>query len=225
MRIRTFVVLGAVVTGLMGAPPPAHALKSLWTDPAGDADVAQGTGQSIPAGFDLTDGIIRRKGKNLEFGVVHADMPPSGTLPEGFRFLWAFSVGKNNYRITAKSADIGKPDLVAGETTERVGRADVLGHFRLEGDCAAGAQVGVLAPTNCKPLAYVDGVFSGPAKSFIVSVPMKLIKAKPGSKILPGGGEAIGICGICWVTHTEERSLQATIVDAASVAKAYKIPK
>ena len=165
-------VVGSLATANAKAP-------ALWTDPAGDADNGQGLGHSIPGGFDLAQGGILQKGKNLEFIVTHHDMPPTGSLPEGFRFLWSFGVGGEEYRITAKSADIGKPDLLQGQTTERVGRVDVMGHFRLEGDCASEV-VGALNAINCKPLAYLQGSFNGAAKMLTVTVPLKLIKVKKG---------------------------------------------
>lgn len=123
----------AVAAGLIvSAVAPAQAGKpaTVWEDDSGDADMALGLGGSIPGGFDLVSGSIARKKKNVEFTVVHADMPPTGSLPETFRFLWAFSVDDEMFRLTAKSADIGKPDVGQNQTTERVGRVDVQGHFR-----------------------------------------------------------------------------------------------
>jgi len=216
--VATLVAGSMLVGGLAQAK-----VKPVWDDPAGDADAAQGLGYSIPAGFDLVSGGILKKGKDLHFVVTHADMPPSGSLPEGFRFLWAFNVDGTDFRITAKSADIGKPDVLAGESNERVGRVDPQGHFRLEGDCATGATVGVLQPVNCKPLEYIEGAFDAGNMAFTAIVPMKSVKAKKGSFISIGGGDAAGICGICWVTHTAERSLQSTIVDQATMTKTYKV--
>lgn len=220
--IVTFMSLGL----LAGLLPQAFAAKTaapVWEDVAGDADGAQGTGQSIPAGFDLVSGTIVKNGTNLEFTVTHADMPPAGSLPEGARFLWAFSVGANSYRITAKSADIGKPDLLAGQTTDRVGQVDPTGHFRLEGDCKTGEPIGVLTPTNCAPLAYVEGAFDPATKSFTVMIPMKDVKAKKGSVIAAGSGESVAICALCWVSHIAERSLNTVIIDSAAMTGTYKV--
>ncbi len=223
-------LLATVATaGLLIGAGSAHAAKPtvgiLWEDPAGDADAAQGLGQSIPAWFDLASGAIAKNGANLDFIVGHADMPPIGSLPEGARFLWAFSVDGVSYRITAKSADIGKPDVLANETDERVGSVSPTGHFRIEGECATGATVGVLSPINCKPLAYVEGAFNPGDLTITVNVPMALVKAKTGSKITIGSGDALGICSVCWVSHAAERSLQNTIIDSATWTTTYKVPK
>lgn len=201
--------------------PPIEVV--MFEDVAGDADMATGAGDSIPGGFDLLEGRIRKAKKDLEFEVKHADMPPIGSLPEGFRFLWAFNVNGDNFRLTVKTADIGKPDLLAGQTTDRVGRVDLQGHFRLEGECKS-TTTGVLNAIDCPVIEYVDGVFDPAAMSFKVTVPMKLVGAKKNSTVGPGGGNNIGICSICWVSHTEERSLDSTIVDDAFSAVVYRVP-
>lgn len=221
-------LIGAILAGgmLFAGAGLASAGKpvTVWEDPAGDADVGQGLGQSIPAGFDIVSGSIVKNGANLEFTVAHADMPPIGSLPEAARFLWTFQVGADTYRLTVKSADIGKPDVVQGQTTERVGRADVAGHFRLEGDCARDSTLPV-GQINCKPLEYLDGSFDAAAKSFTVIVPMASVGAKVGSKIMGGAGDAAAICQICWVSHYAERSLNATLIDQAGQTGTYKVPK
>lgn len=226
------IAAALLVAGLMaGAATTAEAAKKskpakVWADDKGDADAGQGLGSSIPGGFDLVKGALARNKKNLEFTVTHADMPPSGSLPEGFRFLWSFSVDGTEYRIVAKSADIGKPDVAQGQTTERVGRVDAQGHFRLEGDCGS-EPVGSVSFVNCKPLAYVEGSFDPGKSSLTIVLPMKLVKAKTGSVVRPGAGDSTGICAsqVCWVSHAAERSSDRTLIDTAAMAKSYKVPK
>ena len=225
-KLITILLAGGLILGVVGG---AQAGKSatVWEDATGDADLGQGLGSSIPAGFDLQSGSIVAKGPNLEFTAVHADMPPAGSAPEAARFLWSFSVGKTTYRLTVKSVDIGKPDVTQGQTTERVGRVDANGHFRLEGDCGATAAPAVMTFINCKPLAYLEGAWDPASKSFTVLVPMKLIKAKRGSVIGPGGGDATQICAsqVAWVSHYAERSLSPnTCIDTAAMTKTYRIP-
>lgn len=210
-------LLLGVVAQAGAAPKPVN----VFEDPAGDADAGQGLGQSLPGGWDLLGGAIAKNGADLEFTVTHADMPPIGSVPEVSRFLWNFTVNGTPYRLTVKSADIGKPDVVGGQTTDRVGQVDVAGHFRLEGECVTDASL-PLQRVNCPPLAYLEGSFDPASMSFTVIVPMKEVKAKPGSKIGPG---VENICTICWVTHVAERSLNNTIIDSAAQSIIYKIPK
>lgn len=217
--ISSGLLFGAIASAGAAAKPAV-----MFTDDAGDADVGQSLGASIPGGWDLAEGTIVKNGANLEFTVTHHDMPPTGSGPEATRFLWAFGVNGKNYRLTVKSVDIGKPDVLQQQTTERVGRADVQGHFRLEGECFRDATLPVNM-INCPPVEYLEGSWDIAAKSFTVIVPLKSVKAKPGSVVTPGGGENTSICGVCWVSHYAERSLNNTLIDTAAHAASYKIPK
>jgi hypothetical protein len=224
-KLMAVALAAGLVAGLVTAAE-AGKPKTVWEDEKGDADNAQGLGMSIPGGFDLVSGEIARKKKNLEFTAIHADMPPFGSMPEAFRFLWSFSVGDTTYRLTVKSVDIGKPDVSQGQTTERVGRVDLMGHFRLEGECGT-TSMGINF-INCKPLEYLEGTWDPASTSFTVIVPLKSIKAKPGSLIGPGAGDAIAICDaqVVWVSHYAERSLSpTTCIDTAVQTGTYKVPK
>jgi hypothetical protein len=228
MRKLISVLIAGALVGGMAMQASAAKATVVFTDPAGD------TGNSTTGpvagldqgGFDLTKGSISRKGKNLLFTVQHAAMPQTGSLPEGFRFLWHFAVGTKQFRFTAKSADIGKPDVLAQNGTERVGQVDTDGHFRLE-TCENGDTVGVLTLLNCGTVEYLDGTFDPAKKSFTIILPLKAVKAKPGSKIVPGtGGAADTECQICWVPQYAERSLTPiTVIDNTLMTKTYKVPR
>ena len=219
-------LVSALLAGglLMGVVASAQAKPAgVWEDVAGDATMGQAP-SSIPGGFDLASGAIEAKGKNIEFTVTHHDMPPFGSMPEATRFLWNFNVGKNPFRLTVKSADIGKPDVFTQTGAERVGRVDINGHFRLEGKCVTDPGAGVgLQFVNCPVIGYYDGHFDPATKSFTAIIPMKDLKAKPGSKIIGGGDN---ICLICWVSHYAERSLSpTTVIDSAVQTGTYTVPR
>ncbi|HVM34266.1 MAG TPA: hypothetical protein VM784_02875 [Actinomycetota bacterium] len=224
---RTIAAIAAV--GLLVGLAPAASAKpmTVWEDDAGDAFLGDTNLAPVfgGAGFDITSGSLEAtKEGMLVFTVNHASMPSFGNIPEGARFLWAFDVDGTSYRISVKRADIGKPDVAQGQTTERVGRVDVNGHFRLEGDCATEAAPAVVSFINCKPLGYFEGTYAPGEGTFTFPVPLDAIGAKPGSIITAGGGEAIGICSVCWVSHAAERSFATTIIDSDSQEKTYKIP-
>ena len=203
----------------------------VFEDPSGDAGLAS-QAQPVPGadagGFDLTKGSINRVGENLEFTVEHAAMPEGGTLPEGFRLLWHFSVDGEEYRFTIKSGDVGKPDVQAQSGTERLGQVDTDGHFRLE-QCADEALPAVLTLVQCRVVedGYLEGSFDAAKASLTVVLPLELVDAKPGSVVSPGtGGAADTSCVVCWVPHYAERSLTPhTIIDFANVYGTYKVPK
>lgn len=221
-KIAAVLLAGGMLVGVLG--PAGAKPKPMWEDASGDADAGQGAGASIPAGLDLIGGGIEVKGKDLVFSVTHADMPPAGSLPEAARFLWAFAVDGKGYRWTFKSVDIGKPDVAGGQTDERVGRVDAQGHFRLESDCAV-EPVGSVNAINCKPVGYYTGTIDAASATVTMSVPLADIGAKPGSVISAAGGNEVQICSICWVSHVAERSLNSTIIDTATWASTYKLPK
>lgn len=224
-RLVGLLFVAALIAGL--APSAVAKEKLVFKDAAGDAG-NHFQSVAIPGadqgGFDLVSGSIDRKKKNLLFSVKHAVMPPSGSLPEGFRLLWHFSVNGKEYRLTAKSQDIGDPDVLAGNGTERIGQVDLDGHFRLE-TCAEEALPAVLTLVNCGAIEYLDGSFSPAKATFTVKVPMKKVKARRGSKVAGGsGGAADTDCQVCWVPQYAERSLTpTTIIDSAVIAKTYKV--
>ena len=220
----SILLAGGLLFGVIATAGAAPKPVTVWEDPAGDADAGQSLGASPPVGLDLAGATIALNGKNLDFTVMHHDMPPTGTLPEFARFIWAFSVGGEDYRLIVKRLDVGKPDAINGDGTERIGKVDPAGHYRLEGDCVLDASL-PLQLIKCKTLGYLTGSFDPAAKSFTANVPLSLIKAKAGMTVLGSGGDAAGICAICWIPHHAERSLNLTAIDAAAQTGAYKIPK
>lgn len=220
------LMAAGVVVGLVGGARAAKPV-TVFEDAVGDAgNQDSGLPGFDQAGFDLVSGTITKAGKNLEFTATHAAMPPIGTLPEGFRLMWHFSVDGEEYRFTIKSADIGKPDVLAQSGTERVGQVYLEGVYRLE-QCSEEALPAVLTLVNCNTIEYLDGSFDPAAKTATAILPMSLVKAKVGSEILGGtSGASSTSCQICWVPHIAERSLTAsTVIDSAAMSVAYKVPK
>lgn len=213
------------------APAGAAGKKpvKLFEDATGDADAGQGVGDSIPGGFDLVNGTIQKVGKELQFVVTHADMPPTGSAGEGFRLIWGLTVGTTQYEMTVKSLDVGKPDAVAtamgqdpnGE--ERIGNV-YQGVARLE-ECGT-INLGINW-SQCTAIAYYEAVFDPAAMTATWSVMLSDLKAKKGTPIAGGaGGRATTGCQICWVAQYAERSLTPnTIIDAATQTVTYKVPR
>ncbi|MFP5351537.1 MAG: hypothetical protein ACLGIB_03120 [Actinomycetota bacterium] len=220
------LLAAALITAAFAGPSSAKPVKA-FTDAAGDAGTTN-TG-ALPgldqAGFDLLEGSIDKVKSNLEFTVKHAAMPPTGTMPEGARFLWHFSVDGHEYRFTVKSADIGKPDPASGPNgQERVGQVYLNGLFRLE-DFAEGTTLPVLTMPVYNVVAYLDGVWDPATASFKVILPLKTVKAKKGSVIAGGtGGASDTSCQICWVPQYAERSLTPhTVIDFTTQTAVYKV--
>lgn len=222
MTVAVMLLVGVVSAANAGASRPV----TVFTDATGDAgnEIAGPLPGAAEAGFDMVEGRIRRVKKNLEFTVVHASMPPGGALPEGARFYWHFAVGDEDYLLGAKSADIGKPDPVAGTGMERLGRIDLDGHFRIE-QCSS-EDAAAVTLVRCEALDYLKGSFNPESASFRILVPLELIKAKPGSTITQSAAGRGSTCPICWAPHYAERSLTPqTNIDTAVMTASYKVPK
>ena len=220
-RLIALVLAGGLLIAAMG--PVQAKPTQVWEDAAGDAgNQDSGVPGVDQLGYDLVGGAIEKKGKNLNFVVTHAAQLPIGTGHEATRFMWAFNVGKGSFRITAKMVDIGKPNPMTQDGADRIGKANAQGFAKLEGDCATTATPAANA-INCATLAEIPVTFDAAAKTITVEVPMKLVKAKKGSVITGGGGDAASICMICWVTHAFERSLNYTIIDSAAQSGTYKV--
>ena len=216
------VLAGGLLIGML-SPALAKPL-TVMTDAAGDAGNQDSGAPGVDqGGFDLVKGSIEQKGKDLIWTVEHAAMPPSGSLPEGFRFMWHFTVNTTKqYRWTVKTADIGKPDVIANSGTERVGQA-YQGVARLE-ECVEQPGTGVTL-VNCNAIEYLEAAFDPATASFTITSPLKSLKAKKGS-VIAGGTHAAGStsCMLCWVPHLVERSLTPqTIIDSAVQTKLVKI--
>ncbi|HEX2195652.1 MAG TPA: hypothetical protein VHJ76_01900 [Actinomycetota bacterium] len=226
-KLGTTLVAGALLLGLVGS---AHAGKAVtvFEDPANDAGNTE-QGLALPpatmAGLDLVSGTVSKSGKDLEFVVTTAGMPSTGSAGEAFRLLWHINAGGTEYRFTVKSLDVGKPDVIAGDGTDRVGQV-YQGIARLE-SCSEEALPAVLTLVNCRVAETYEAAFDSGASTITWKVPLASLKAKTGTVIAGGTtGAASTNCQICWVPHYAERSLTpSTIVDSAVQTTSYKVPK
>jgi hypothetical protein len=237
MRRRTLIALAALPV-LAFAPLQANAapkVVTVFTDPADDSGINAGTDipQSSNLGLDLVKGTIARKGNNLEYTLKFAkSFPNYGQFPEGTRVLYQFTIGKGiEYRFTVKSFDIGKPDPVQQDGTDRVGKVYDKGEFRLEkcGDPVNSATPITFVGCFVVPNGYLNGKVDAAAGTLTWTMPLSLLKLKTGNVINNGVGQfnATG-CNICVIAHYAERSLAAeTVIDDAipDGTGKYVIPK
>lgn len=227
MRKMAIALASALLVGVLGSAQAAP--TTVWEDPVGDSGLVR-DGGPIPGteqgGFDLVSGSIERVKTDLVFTVTHSAMPPIGTLPETVRFMWAFAVGDESYRVTGKRAEIGKPNPINQQNTDQVGKVYTDGFFRLEGNCGTTASAGTVSFVDCEALEYISGVFDPAKKTLSFSVPMKSVNAKKGSVISMGSGDSSTLCfagGACWTSHVGERSSDRTVIDAAMITGTYKV--
>jgi hypothetical protein len=135
-------------------------------------------------GQDLVSATIAMKdAKTVNFIIKVNSLPPTGGVPEVSRYWWDFAVGKNLFELDGKYTNYsrGACDPTSGQCPPP--RDPGLQPFLLRGDCAPDATANNI--TVCKEKAIVQASFD-PAKGTItIPVALKLLKAKPGTKISP----------------------------------------
>lgn len=234
---RSMFALAVPLAALVALAPMAHSaapkVTTVFTDPANDAGLnPNNNATAIPlmtaGGLDLVKGTVARKGNDLVYSVVlSTSMQNFTSFPEFARLIWQQTVYKGaEYRFTVKSFDIGKPDPVQRDGTDRIGKVYDKGLFRLE-QCGDPDTTLPVSFSQCKAIAYLKGSFNAATKTITWTMPLSLIKAKTGTKIMMGTGTLNDTsCDICFIAHYAERSLSPhTVIDNAPTAFKYIVPK
>ena len=228
MKARTFVpfFVAALAAGILVAPQTHAATRKpkpvvVGTDAADDWGCNQdcsmqpfgdGLGQELTK---ASIGMANKKTVNFIIGLN--SLPSNGGVPEFSRYTWEFAVN-------------GKPIQMSGGFTEYLrgicnpaynplicppprdpGSAPF---FLRVGGCTVGGP--------CKEVGLVHGVFNAAKATITIPVPLKMIGAKPKSKISPATslfGGAIYAAPAAFVTND---SMPA---DTISVRKTFVVPK
>jgi hypothetical protein len=188
------ILVATVAVGLLALPGTALAGKAVTVgkDAAGDwgKDVAPDPAMA-PAfaaigdglGQDLVSASIGTKGKSVLFIIGLKSLPPMGGVPEITRYTWDFTVNGKGFELDGKFTNFSRGicDPTAGSCPPP--RNPGLQPFFLRGNCSQVQNV-----VTCEELALVQGVFDAGKATITIPVSMKLLKAKPGSKIVGAGG-------------------------------------
>ncbi|MDX6225293.1 MAG: hypothetical protein QOE64_1669 [Frankiales bacterium] len=234
-RLAVAIAVLPLVALASAAGASAPKVTTVFTDPAGDAGLTP-NGSPTPIapvnqlGVDVVKGTMSRQGNNLKYSVTLATAFPNyGELPELSRLIWQFTVAKGaEYRFTIKSFDIGKPDPVQQDGTDRIGKVYDKGEFRLERCGDPKTSPAPITFSQCTVIAQLTGAVDVTGKTLTWTLPLALIKAKTGTQILNGtGGLNDTGCNICFISHYAERSLSPNTVfdDAIPTATKYTVPK
>jgi hypothetical protein len=230
MRAKVIAVgLTAVLAASLAAAAPSSAAKkakplTVGTDPAGDwganveatlAPLGEQLGQDL-----VKAEIVKADKKTLNFVIHVAALPPSDGVPEFSRYNWDFMVNGNPIQMSGAFTEYlrGTCNPTYNPTVCPPPRDPGSAPFFLrQGGCLLGPP-----PGPCEELAKVNGTFDADKATITIPVPMKAIKAKPGTKIAPGVssyGPAIYSTPAAFVSN-------ATLPhDTMNVLKTYKIPR
>jgi hypothetical protein len=232
MRSKTLaIVLAALIAGSLLALP-SHAAKkkkkkkklpvtlTVGTDPAGDWGAAVAA-ESAPVGEqlgqDLVKATISKKGSTLNFIIQVTNLPAAGGVPEASRYNWDMIVGGQQRQLTGAFTEylrgICNPlyNPMICPPPRDPGSAPF---FIRTGSCLVGEP--------CEEIGLVHATFD-PAKGTITApVPMKMLGAKPGSKITPAAssfGPSIYAAPAAMVSNTGAPS------DVLTITKTYQVPR
>ena len=124
--------------------------------------------------------------KTVNFVIRLNSLPPSGGLPEIPRYIWSFTVNGNYAELDGKFTNYsrGVCDPTAGKCPPP--RDPGLQPFFVRGNCVTDPTANL---TTCQELGIVKATFDAAKATITIPVPLKLIKAKPGSKIAPGASD------------------------------------
>jgi hypothetical protein len=160
----------------------------LGTDVAGDWGAAveptiAPMGDAL--GQDLTSASITQDGENVNFIIGVNSLPPNGGAPEVSRYTWNFTVGKTHLELDGKWTNYsrGACDPTAGTCPPP--RDPGQQPFTLRGDCVADTTTPVTL-TLCQEFALVQATFDPATATITIPVPLEALKAKKGTKIVPG---------------------------------------
>ena len=184
----TGLVAAAIVAPAGVAGAKAGKPLAVGTDPAGDwgAAVDPNIGPLGDAlGQDLVGAEIVQDGKNVNFVIKVNSLPPAGGMPEISRYTWNFFVDKTPLELDGKFTNYsrGVCDPTAGNCPPP--RDPGQQPFFLRGNCGPNDLVATTF-TACEELEKIQATFDAAAGTITVPVTAAALKAKKGSKIIPG---------------------------------------
>ncbi|MGH2748491.1 MAG: hypothetical protein ACRDKB_11265 [Actinomycetota bacterium] len=236
MRTRTLVAIlsAALVAATFGAPSGYAADQGkkkkpgsvvVAEDPAGDWGANQDAALAPAgdaAGMDLIEASIGMADKKtVEFTIKVNNLPPAGGVPEFVRYLWEITVDGELVEFDGKFTNFsrGACDPTSGQCPPP--RNPGLYPFIVRGNCTTTQNL-----TTCEELGIVEATFDAAQGTIAFSVPLKLINAKPGSKIAAGSTDFSTLCGgpIIAIPSAFLSFCPSFPVDAMQMTKTFKVP-
>lgn len=233
MRAKVIAVgMTAVLAASLAAAGPSSAASkkkkakkakavTVGTDAAGDwgANVDGGVAPLADAlGQDLVKASIEKADKKtLNFIIEVAALPPTGGVPEFSRYNWDFTVNGSPIQMSG-----GFTEYLRG-TCNPTYNPTICPPPRDPGEAPFFLRTGgCLVGGACEEIGLVHAKFDAAKATITIPVPLKMIKAKPGSKIGPAAsayGPAIYAAPGAFIGNA------ALPNDTLLVAKTYKVSR
>jgi hypothetical protein len=230
---RTIITLSAlaVLAGLLAGPSGSVAQAAakaktvtVGTDPADDwgtnvdatfAPIGNALGQEL-----VKAAIAKKDAKTLNFIITVASLPASGGVPEGTRYVWTMTVNGKLLQLDGKFTNYSRGACDPTASTCPPPRDPGSAPFMVRGNCTDNGGTAV----TCTEIGLVNGAFDTAKGTITVPVPLKLLGAKPGSKIAMGSQTGSGFQGV-WAIPSAWASQGNMPLDELLITKVYTVPK
>lgn len=219
---------GLVAAALAGTPGVANAGKKAKGGPVVvGTDAADDWGSNVEAalaplgnalGQELVEASIGMADKKtVNFIIKLASLPAPGGMPEFTRYNWTMSVDGNTVELDGKFTNYsrGACDPTAGSCPPPRDPGEA--PFFVRGNCET-----VGTTVVCQELGLVHAEFDPGAATITIPVPLDVLGAKPGSKIVGGSsgfGGTVAAAASAFVTPF------AAPNDSMMTTKTFVVPK
>ena len=214
--VAAFVVPGVASAKKAGPVVIGTDADNDWGGGAENALAGDALGQElVEASIDMLDA------KTVNFIIKVKSLPPSGGTPELSRYTWDFLVNGDAFQLDGKFTNYsrGACDPTSGQCPPP--RDPGLYPFLLRGNCRLDATATNV--TICDELAKMQGVFDAAAGTISIPVGLDVLKAKAGTKIMPGVNSTFG--GMIVAIPSAFFSNASMPMDLLTGTVSYKIPK
>jgi hypothetical protein len=221
--LAALMILGLV--GALSAPLGVASAKSYKPMVVGKDDAADWGANVDPTIAPIGDALGQElvgaaigmaDAKTVNFIIKVNSLPPWGGMPESSRYNWDFTVNGTAYQATGAFTEFirGTCNPLHTDSCPPPQNPGTTPFFVRQGSCVVGE--------DCHVLGIVSATFDPATASITIPVPLKLIKAKPGSKIGPG---ASTLGGSIYAAPALLVSSPAAPADTMIVTKTYVVSK
>lgn len=227
-RLMTFLILGAALVA-SAVPVPAVAAKAskplvVGTDAAGDFGTnADPTVAPVGAamGMDLIEAAIQKAdAKTLNFIIKVTGLPPTGGTPEVARYVWTMQVDGELLQLDGKWTNYTRGTCDPTAATCPPPRDPGMGPFMVRGNCTDNGGTAV----TCEEIGLVNATFDAAAGTITIPVPLEMLGAEPGSKIINGTQAGSGFTGV-WAIPSAWASQSSMPLDDLMPLKTFVVPR
>lgn len=230
MKLTRLVSIGAVLalaaTALLGSEAALAKKAStvvVGTDPGDDwgsnADATLAPA-GAPLGQDLVEAAIGMADKaTVNFIIKVTNLPPNGGVPEGTRYTWQMAVGTQQIELDGKWSNYTRGACDPTSANCPPPRDPGMQPFLVRTECASNG-----AAVACQEAGIVQATFDAATGTITIPVPLKLIGAKPGSKIAGATQAESGFSGLS-AAPSAFYSHSAAPYDTLMITKIFVVPR